>query len=55
MAATTAERVLELATKYLSVEDTAIVVVGEAKDVRPELEKLGTVIVYDTELKPIAQ
>jgi predicted Zn-dependent peptidase len=52
MAATTAAKVQELARKYLNVEDTAIVVVGEAKEIRPELEKLGKVIEYDTELKP---
>jgi len=52
MAATTAGKVQELARKYLSVEDTAIVVVGEAKEIRADLEKLGKVIEYDTELKP---
>ena len=54
MAATTAERVQELAKKYLSLENTAIIVVGEAKEVRPELEKIGKVVVYDTELKPVS-
>ncbi len=53
MAAATPQKVQELAKKYLSVEDTAIIVVGEAKEVRPELEKLGKVIEYDTELKPL--
>jgi zinc protease len=52
MAATTPAKAQELAKKYLSVTDTAIIVVGEAKEVRPELEKLGKVIEYDTELKP---
>jgi predicted Zn-dependent peptidase len=51
MAATTPGKVQELAKEHLSVTDTAIIVVGEAKEVRPELEKLGKVIEYDTELK----
>jgi predicted Zn-dependent peptidase len=51
MAATTAAKVQELARKYLHIEDTAIIVVGEAKEIRPELEKLGKVVEYDTELK----
>ncbi len=50
MAGTTAERVQELAKKYLSLENTAIIVVGEAKEVRPELEKIGKVVEYDTDL-----
>ncbi len=44
----------QLAQHYLSLENTAIVVVGEAKDIKPELEKFGKVIVYDTDLKPTA-
>jgi zinc protease len=43
----------ELAQKYLSTENVAIVVVGEASQVRESLEKLGKVIVYDTDLKEV--
>jgi predicted Zn-dependent peptidase len=52
MSSTTASQLLELARHYLSVENVGIVVVGEAKQVQPELEKIGKVIVYDQELKP---
>jgi zinc protease len=52
MGATTSAQVLALARKYLSRENVAIIVVGEAAQVRPELEKLGKVIVYDLNLKP---
>ena len=51
MAAVTPAKVKELAEKYLSTKDTAIVVVGDAKQVRASLEKLGTVVLYDTDLK----
>ena len=47
MSATTSNKVQELAKKYLSTENVAIVVVGEAKQVQPELEKIGGVTVYD--------
>jgi zinc protease len=50
----TSAKVTELAKKYLSTENIAIVVVGEAKEIKPELEKLGKVFVYDQELKPVA-
>jgi predicted Zn-dependent peptidase len=53
MAETTPEQVKELAKKYLDVEKVAIVVVGEGKEVKAELEKLGKVFVYDTDLKPV--
>ena len=53
MASTGAPQVQELAKKYLHPSDMAIIVVGEAKDVKPQLEKFGKVYVYDTELKPI--
>ena len=53
MAAVTAEKVTELANKYLSTKDTAIVVVGDAKQVRESLEKLGKVVLYDTDLKVV--
>jgi zinc protease len=40
-----------LAKKYLVSDQMAIVVVGEAKEIKAPLEKLGTVKVYDTDLK----
>lgn len=47
-----AGRAEALAKQYLPGENAAtIVVVGEAKDVQPQLEKLGKVIVYDLDLK----
>ena len=52
MAGVTPSQVQSLAKSYLSLENTAIVVVGEAKQIAPELEKLGKVVVYDTALKP---
>jgi len=55
MSVTTPAQVEELAKKYLTAENVAIVVVGEAKEIQPELEKIGKVIVYDQELKPAAK
>lgn len=55
MASTTAEQVQAVAQKYLSTENVAIVVVGEAKQIQPELEKIGKVVVYDLDLKPRAK
>ncbi len=55
MSETTPEKVQALAKKYLSTTDLAIIVVGEAKDVQPALEKIGTVIVYDQDLQPLAK
>jgi len=31
-----------------------VIVVGEAKEIQPELEKIGKVVVYDQDLKPVA-
>jgi zinc protease len=53
MAETTSAQVLELARKYLSVEKVAIIVVGEAKQVQAELEKIGKVVLYNQDLKPL--
>ncbi len=53
MAAVTPAKAQELAKKYITTENIAIVVVGEAKQIRPELEKLGKVIEYDTDLKVV--
>src|SRR5690606_27823300 len=54
MAAVTPPLAQDLAKKYFDSENSMVVIVGEAKDVRPELEKLGKVTVYDTELKAAA-
>jgi predicted Zn-dependent peptidase len=53
MEAVTAASTQELARKFLSTENVAITVIGEAKEVLTELEKIGKVHVYDTELQPI--
>jgi predicted Zn-dependent peptidase len=50
MASTSAAKVQELAKKHLSTENVAIVVVGEARQIQPELEKIGAVTVYDLDL-----
>ncbi len=55
MEAVTPSIAQQLAQQYISVENVAICVVGEAKAIKPELEKIGTVIVYDTDLKPVAK
>lgn len=44
-------RIKALAGKYLGVDDATVVVVGEGREVRPQLEKLGPVVVYDLDLK----
>jgi predicted Zn-dependent peptidase/outer membrane lipoprotein-sorting protein len=49
----TPEKALELAKKYIEVNDLAIVVVGDAKEIKPKLEKIAKVRVYDTELNPM--
>jgi predicted Zn-dependent peptidase len=51
MASVTAAQVMELSRIHLSTENTAIIVVGEAKQIRPELEKIGKVVVYDLDLQ----
>ena len=53
MEAVTPSIAQQLAKQYISVANVAICVVGEAKEIRAELEKLGKVIVYDTDLKPV--
>lgn len=40
-----------LARKYIPPRDVAIIVVGDADQIRPQLEPLGPVTVYDTDLK----
>lgn len=51
----TPERAKELAQKYLRDDKLTIVVVGEANEIKPMLEKLAPVTVYDTDLQPVAQ
>ncbi len=51
LASASAIELQELARGHLSVEDVAIVVAGEAKEVKAELETLGPVTVYDTDLR----
>ena len=53
MAAVTPAKVKELADKYLSTKDAAIVVVGDAKQIRESLEKIAPVVRYDTDLKVV--
>ncbi len=50
---TTPEEVKALADKYLGGDGWFVVVVGEAKEIKAPLEKLGPVTVYDTDLKPV--
>ncbi|XHR26979.1 MAG: M16 family metallopeptidase [Chthoniobacteraceae bacterium] len=49
--ALTPERAAELAKQYISPENLVIVVVGEAKEIVPQLEKYGKVTVFDADLK----
>ncbi len=46
-----ADKIKELADKYVNPAGLTVVVVGEAKEIKPALEKLGPVTVYDTDLK----
>ncbi|MFN3385008.1 MAG: M16 family metallopeptidase [Candidatus Thermochlorobacter sp.] len=48
----TPEKALELAKKYIETDNLAVVVVGDAKEIKPALEKIAKVRVYDTDLKP---
>ena len=47
----TADKIKALADKYVDPVGLTVVVVGEAAEVKSALEKLGPVIVYDTDLK----
>ncbi len=49
MSAVTADKARELAQKYITPTEACVIVVGEAKQVRADLEKLGKVTVYDTD------
>ena len=53
MSAVTAPRAKELAEKYLSTKDVAIVVVGDAKQIQASLEKLGKIVRYDSDLNVV--
>jgi predicted Zn-dependent peptidase len=55
MSEVTPAQIQELAREYLDVEKLAIVVVGEAKEIKPSLEKIGKVFLYDTDLKPAVE
>ncbi len=53
MSAVTPESAQKFAQQYLSTENVGIVVIGKAETVKPELEKIGKVIVYDADLKRV--
>ena len=53
LAGVTPEKAAELAQKYIDPGKVVVIVVGEAKEIVPQLEKLGKVAVYDTNLTPI--
>jgi len=53
MSEATPAQIEELSKEYLDVEKLAVVVVGEAKEIKAELEKIGKVFLYDTDLKPV--
>jgi zinc protease len=55
MSETTPAKVQELAKKYLPASNIAVIIVGEAKEIQPALEKIGKVVVYDQDLKPVAK
>ncbi|OAI42190.1 hypothetical protein AYO41_04680 [Verrucomicrobia bacterium SCGC AG-212-E04] len=51
----TPARAKELAQKHLRDDKLTIVVVGEAKEIQPALEKIAPVTVYNTDLQPVAR
>ena len=54
MSSVPADKLKMLAEKYLGNPDKGgwyVVVVGEAKDIKAQLETLGSVTVYDQDLK----
>jgi predicted Zn-dependent peptidase len=53
LAGVTPEKAAELAQKYIDPSNLVIIVVGESKEIVPQLEKLGQVTVYDTDLNPV--
>lgn len=54
LAGVTPEKAAGLARKYIDPQKLVIVVVGEAREIVPQLEKYGKVTVYDADLKPLA-
>ncbi|MDD5348762.1 MAG: pitrilysin family protein [Chthoniobacteraceae bacterium] len=54
LAALTPEKAAELAKQYIDPAHLVIVVVGEAKEIVPQLEKYGKVTVYDADLQPVS-
>ena len=52
LAALGPDKAFELAKKYIHPDDLVIVVVGEAREIVPQLAPIGPVTVYDTDLKP---
>jgi len=55
LAAVTPEKAAELACKFIDPKHLYIVVVGEAREIVPQLEKFGKVTVYDMDLKPVKE
>jgi predicted Zn-dependent peptidase len=53
--AVTADDVQRVARKYINPESLQIIAVGDASKVKPVLEKLGTVTVYDMEGRPVGE
>ncbi len=47
------DTVQRMAKKYIDLDHLQIVVVGDAKEVRAAVNKYGTVLVFDTEGKPV--
>jgi predicted Zn-dependent peptidase len=50
--AVTPEQIQTVARKYINPANIQLVAVGDAKTIRPVLEKYGPVEIYDTEGKP---
>jgi predicted Zn-dependent peptidase len=53
VAAVTAEDVRRVARKYLDPQTIQIVAVGDARKIKPVLEKFGKVEIYDSDGKPV--
>jgi len=51
----TPQKAEELARQYIDPENLVVVVVGKAQEVREQLEGLGPVTVYDTDLNPVSE
>ncbi len=51
----TSRRASELAKKYLPTDRLAILLVRDAKVLKPKLERFGPVTVYDTDIKPVRE